>query len=253
MRQDKNGLGYFGDYLETLTRSHGRFTVFDDFLTMVVCALSMQRKEKEYLRTVRKYAKDEADLFCKAFAAVVMQMEKNPLNDPFGGYYEEYLSNERNGQFFTPQSVSDMMAQMLFCGDSAGKDNKVNDPCCGSGRLFLSAAKIDRKRYFVGTDIDLACCKMTLINMCLNSLQGEVYHMNTLSMQIWRKWFVFVDPTLKLPYIYEVENRDNSPGAAAEPAIREPPKEVFQEVEKIRLLKAGKVQNRGFVKFKVKA
>jgi len=253
MKKEKNEIGYFGDYLETLSRTHSRYTIFDDFLTMVVCSLSMQRKEDEYLKTVQKYNKDEIELFCKAYAAVIMQMERNPLEDPFGGYYEEYLSNAQNGQFFTPQCLSDLMAQIVMVGDSEEKDNKINDPCCGSGRLFLSTAKVDRKKYFVGSDIDLTCCKMALINLCLNSLQGEIHHMNTLSMEIWRTWFVFVDPILKLPYIYEVEDRDKSPSAAVEQTIQETKIEVEKVLDEISLLETSGNQSKGFIRFKVKA
>lgn len=251
MKANKEDLKEYGYYLQSLSASHSVFTVFDDFLTMIVCSLSMQRKEEEYLKTVGKYTKEEVDLFCKAYASLILQMENNPLNDPFGGYFEEYLYNERNGQFFTPQTVSDFMAQITMTGGEVG--NKVNDPACGSGRLFLSVAKIDRKKYFVGSDIDLMCCKMTLINLCFNSLQGEVYHMNTLSLEIWRTWFVFVDPVLKIPYIYEVENEESTPSAIVEPVIQATKKEVENVIQQISLLETNNTQGKGFVRFKAKA
>jgi type I restriction-modification system DNA methylase subunit len=61
----------------------------------------------------------------------------------------------------------------------------IQDPACGSGRMLLSAAKIERNNYFFGADIDNRCCKMTVINMCLNDLQGEVAWMNSLSQEHW--------------------------------------------------------------------
>lgn len=53
---------------------------------MIVCTLSMQQKEEEYLATIRKYTKEEVELFVKAFASLVLWMETHPLEDAFGDY-----------------------------------------------------------------------------------------------------------------------------------------------------------------------
>ena len=45
---------------------------------------------------------------------------------------------------------------------------------------------------------------MTLINMCLNDLTGEIYHLNTISQQIWRAWRVCRWPITRHPYILEL-------------------------------------------------
>lgn len=51
---------------------------------------------------------------------------------------------------------------------------------------------------------------MTLVNMCLYSLSGEVLHMDSLSSDTcWHRWLVIVDSFTKLPTIYEVT--DNTP------------------------------------------
>ena len=38
--------------------------------------------------------------------------------------------------------------------------------------------------------LDITCCKMTLVNMLLNSLQGEIAHMNTLSNDFYKGYKV---------------------------------------------------------------
>ena len=81
---------------------------------------------------------------------------------------------------------------------------RVYDPCCGSGRFFLAAAQENRAISFVGGDITEACCKMTLVNACLNDIVGEVYHMDSLRMEIWRCWRIERLPVLRLPYIREL-------------------------------------------------
>lgn len=230
----------FGDYLEGIARKHGRGQAFDDFLQIVVCCLSMGRKEDLYFKTIKRYDKEELDLFSQAFAALVMQMDRKPLVDPFGDYFEEYLSNAQNGQFFTPQCICDLMTSITHvprAGVDTGKehDKRVYDPACGSGRLLLSSAKLNRNRCFVGADISYTCCLMTLINLCLNSLNGEVLHMNTLSAdRCWHRWIVVVDSLTKTPTVYEVEeDKINQPPTCAEELKPMPVTGIIQPVKSI--------------------
>ena len=76
------------------------------------------------------------------------------------------------------------------------KPQTVCDSCCGSGRMLLSAVKKcaeenDGGRLFCyGSDIDLICVKMTVVNLMMNSVPGEVAWMNTLTMQHWRSYHI---------------------------------------------------------------
>lgn len=251
----KPDLKPFGYYLETLSHSHDRYSVFDDFLIIIVCTLSLGRKEELYKRTIKAYSKDEVDLFCTAYASLINQMDRNQLNDPFGDYFEENLSNASNGQFFTPQCVSDLMAvftEVPNAGTDTGneKDKRVYDPTCGSGRLLLSSAKLNRERYFVGADISYTCCLMTLINMCLNSLRGEVYHMNSLSNTVWRRWLVMVDEFSKLPFIYEVEEEQEAEPNSAAVLLESREREERIEMETLQVFNNNSM---GFVTFTAKA
>lgn len=243
----EEGLKPFATYLEELAYHKSRFDIFNDFLTMMVCALSMGQKEEEYLRTVKGYSRDELDIFCKAFASVVMEMEYHPLTDPFGDYFQEHISHGHNGQFFTPYNVCDLMAgivQECNNGQEDGSAKKINDPACGSGRLILSSAKYDRTSYFVGCDISETCCKMTLINMCLNSLQGEVHHIDTLGQTTWRQWRVIVDRITKIPFIYEVQEvrKSEPPVLTIDTSIKT---ESIEVTEQIRPLQIGSNKSGG--------
>jgi type I restriction-modification system DNA methylase subunit len=90
------------------------------------------------------------------------------------------ISNGHNGQYFTPTPICDMISAMTI-GDNSQPGQTVCDCACGSGRMLLAAAKINRHMRFYGADLDIACCKMALVNMMLHSLTGEIAHMNTLS------------------------------------------------------------------------
>lgn len=106
------------------------------------------------------------------------------FSDPLGELYMHTISNGYNGQFFTPEPICDMMASMSI-GTNSFPGQTVYDCACGSGRMLLAAAKINRHLLLYGADIDLTCVKMTLLNMLLNSLQGEVAHMDSLANRFY--------------------------------------------------------------------
>ncbi|WP_147238675.1 N-6 DNA methylase [Mucilaginibacter hurinus] len=77
------------------------------------------------------------------------------------------ISNRRNGQYFTPEPLCDMIGMMQVDNDSELKKT-VLDSSCSSIRMFLSAAKLNRHMKFYGADLDITCCKMALVNMLFN-------------------------------------------------------------------------------------
>src|SRR5690606_3184822 len=66
--------------------------------------------------------------------------------DAFGDAYEflmtMYAGNagKSGGEFFTPQEVSELLAEITVVGKT--EVNKVYDPACGSGSLLLKFAKV---------------------------------------------------------------------------------------------------------------
>lgn len=49
--------------------------MFDDFLEMVICSLSLGAKEDRYDEIVRNYEKPDSYLMAEAFGALVMEMD----------------------------------------------------------------------------------------------------------------------------------------------------------------------------------
>ena len=194
----------FCDYIDNLSRRHGRDKVFNDFLTIAVCCLSMGKQEELYFKTIEAYTREELTTFQKAFAALVIEMDNNGvgLKDVLGVYFEEYFYNEKLGQFFTPPSICKLVAEL---NPIEGKN--VYDPCCGSGRLFLAAAEKNRKAIFFGGDVSETCCKMTLINLCLNGLKGRISWMNSLTMEIYKEWAVTFTLFPRVPFIVELKKQ----------------------------------------------
>ena len=133
------------------------------------------------------------------------------FEDPLGELYQQRISKGRNGQFFTPEHVASFMAALSINQDTpAGQ--AVCDTACGSGRMLLAAAKINRHLRFYGADIDPVCCKMSLVNLLLNSLSGEIAHMDSLSnrFHIGYKTGTVIVNGYHHPYFREFTDPDES-------------------------------------------
>ncbi len=198
----------FSQYILKIGYKYGLHSVFDDFLEMVICSLSLGVKEDRYHEIVRNYEKPDAYLMAEAFGALVMEMDNNGegLKDGFGDFYMEYLSHGHNGQFFTPEPICEMMAKIL---NPAGFGERVADCCCGSGRMLMAAAKISRESLFFGADIDRTCSMMCVINLCLNGLLGEVCWMDTLMNRFYGGWSVELHSEHGVPYIREITESES--------------------------------------------
>ena len=112
--------------------------------------------------------------------------------DPFGDAYEFLISNyaanagKSGGEFFTPNHVSKLIAQLAVHGQS--KINKIYDPACGSGSLLLQVRKhIDpnliEDGYF-GQEINHTTYNLARMNMFLHNINYDKFNMqlgNTLT------------------------------------------------------------------------
>ena len=158
--------------------------------------------------------KDEVDDFkeCMILVGEIMEANGN-LHDAFGDLFMEHLSFGKNGQFFTPQPICDMISQMQIKETLNGQS--VCDPTCGSGRMLLAAAKINPKLSFYGSDIDLLCCKMTVLNLALNSLKGEIVWGDPLMLRVNASFKIGTCFLTNLPFVY-IENESNMFGRISE-------------------------------------
>lgn len=177
-----------------------RGQAFDDFLTLVRCSLAGQTMEEEYLTTVHKgydkgpKGKRGIDFIVQAFAELVKAMEESG-QDILGDIFTGGITYGERGQFFTPDGVAQLMAD-LTVNDTDDKDRgTVNDPACGSGRFLLAVAKKHRNCEFIGQDVDHRCTQMTAINLGLNGLYGWAVWQNTLTMEVFRVYKIGLNLT----------------------------------------------------------
>lgn len=130
---------------------------------------------------------------------VASAMERGKWLDVFGTLYEDmYLTAgkaSRTGQFFTPESVSELMSNIIGSMKNEASSTKisghtVNDCAAGSGRLLLShymdASKLDhsagRHYCYIAQDSDPLACKMCALNMMIHGMNARVICQDTLTL-----------------------------------------------------------------------
>jgi type I restriction-modification system, M subunit len=104
--------------------------------------------------------------------------------DLFGDAYEFLISNyaanagKSGGEFFTPQSVSKLIARLALLGQNT--INKVYDPACGSGSLLLQVEKTFGEHHiedgFYGQEINHTTYNLARMNMFLHGIGYEKFN-----------------------------------------------------------------------------
>ncbi|MCA9765116.1 MAG: type I restriction-modification system subunit M [Carnobacterium sp.] len=111
------------------------------------------------------------------------EFEENQI-DLFGDAYEFLISNyaanagKSGGEFFTPQSVSNLIAQLAIHKQTT--INKIYDPAAGSGSLLLQAKKQFDAHIiedgFYGQEINHTTYNLARMNMFLHNINYDKFH-----------------------------------------------------------------------------
>ena len=104
--------------------------------------------------------------------------------DLFGDAYEFLISNyaanagKSGGEFFTPQHVSKLIAQLAMHKQTSV--NKIYDPACGSGSLLLQAKKHFHNHIieegFFGKEINHTTYNLARMNMFLHNVNYDKFN-----------------------------------------------------------------------------
>lgn len=154
----------------------------------MVCALAAETKEAEYLAMVERHkdgksGKRGCDVMGQMFGELINAMSESDA-DVLGDLFQGAITYGEAGQYFTPESITKLLAQMSIDPDTRPTDGKpilVNDPCCGTGRMLLEASNVNPYVELVGQDIDARCTRITAINLGLRGRYGWVVCGNSLS------------------------------------------------------------------------
>lgn len=181
--------------------------VFIDFVDYALLVMKWWEENRDFTYWEKKYT----GLYPK-FKEMLDHLgaASEHFHDAMGDLFMEMVSHGRNGQFFSPDNVCDMMSAISIPDASDGKT--VLDCACGSGRMLLAAGKRNRNMYLFGNDTDATCCKMAVLNLLLNSLQGEIAQMNAITMNYTKSWEVSYGNFhgMNLPVYRVIDNKDNS-------------------------------------------
>lgn len=184
-----------------------RWTVFSDLMHLSAAALHnrlafSQAIEDDYLRRIGRYNRADRFRFQALFQTLVDGMEHS-ASDFLGSVFMELeLGNPDNGQYFTPFSVSHMMARMLLADRQAELDSgereyiSVCDPACGAGGMIVAMAcamleagyNPQRQMVAFCTDIDPVAAMMTYIQLSLCGIPAVVTVGNSLTMELSQQW-----------------------------------------------------------------
>ena len=206
---------YKNDFMKCLQSvEYGRnnYDVFQDFLTLASLSFHNviakdEKVEKEYLDIIGRYKNKKQ--FAELLVITTLALEEKPHDFLGDIFMSAGFGNVRGGQFFTPYHLSKMMSDITI-GDNfkeqIEKDGYVtlSEPCCGAGGMIIAASEVMKEKgfnpqtqmRFTGIDIDLKCCQMAYIQTSLLGLRGQIYHGNTISMEMWKK---FITPMSIIP------------------------------------------------------
>lgn len=195
----------FLDAFRRLTNRYRAWDVWRDFVTMFACSLSnpldkehWDKREALYLEIIKKYNKQEQEVFPELAAQTVLALEEDPEQDFLGSIFMSLnLGNEHNGQIFTPYHVCKLMAEVTMDNtvQKVEQDGyiSINDPCCGAGATLIAAIHAARKQLektnlnyqnhllVVAQDIDETVALMCYIQLSLLGVAGYVKVGNSLT------------------------------------------------------------------------
>ncbi len=193
----------------------GLYDVFADFVewgTLSIRQAIDLRNQEEILKSMdrlqKKYTPQETQRMGEMFAMLVLAMDEYLRN----GYYTDILSrifmeleiqNKGTGQFFTPESVSRMVAKMTFDREKLERSIEeegyfiLNEPAVGGGIMPLCFAEEMRAAGFnpskqlivYAADIDMRCACMSYLHFSLYGLPAVIDYGNTLTLQYWQRWY----------------------------------------------------------------
>jgi len=131
-----------------------------------------------------------------------LQNGVNHGKDILGDIYEYLLkrfavaASNKHGEFYTPRCLVELLVRMIEpC------QGRIYDPCCGSGGMFLYAAKFARTYAlngksapsFYGQELNFNTWQLAKMNLALHGIDGQIANGDTLHEDQF--------PTLKADFI----------------------------------------------------
>lgn len=218
----------FKKVLDSFDGSKNTYEVFTDFI--LCCALTYaqvshytEEKEQRYLKIINKYCKEDrqkfADLMGILIRAYINKDGSTKFGDILGDIYMACgFGSSAQGQFFTPFSVCQAMAQQ----HGIPKKNKiisVMDCAVGGGalpiayaeHLYKSGINYQMNMLLHATDISINSVSMCMIQCSILGIPAIITHGNAITNEVWEVWETpmvgihLIKERLKYQNVQEVE------------------------------------------------
>ena len=190
--------------------SYRKSSVLSDWAEMAAISIqnavsphdaAWQEREDRYLRTQKKYSKEESESLAHMLACITLSLEENN-NDALGEIYmsDKVASRGRwdSDVCFTPYHLSYMIAKMTFSDFKMPERGwfTVCEPASGTGGMVIAAAAVLREQginyqqtmHVHAVDVRAELAYMTYIQLSLLHIPAVVIHGNTLSLEEWSVW-----------------------------------------------------------------
>ncbi|MCH5485222.1 N-6 DNA methylase, partial [Salmonella enterica subsp. diarizonae serovar 16:z10:e,n,x,z15] len=196
----------FVSVFNSIAPYENRWQVFSDFAHMAAAALynAIHRDptvEADYLRRVKRYSKEDAIRMSRLLDVVTDGLEFSPTDFLGQLMMTLELGNQNLGQYFTPWSVSYMMARINMADrlpeleEGHGSFITVCDPACGAGGMIVATAEAmleagynpQKQMLAFCTDIDPLAAMLCYIQLTLMHIPAVVSIGNSLTMEMTRE------------------------------------------------------------------
>jgi hypothetical protein len=194
-------------------RKSRSYQVFSDWVEMLAIAFSnavdkvrFAERETRYLSIVKNYTKEELNTLAELLPILIDEFSQGDIgvqfDDVLGDIYMNCeFCNEYSGQFFTPYTVSYLMAQILMSDTKSTLEQKgfidVCEPACGAGGMCIASAdalhsmgiNYQQCLHMTAQDIDPMCVHMAYIQLTLLHIPAVVILGDSLRLEERQHWF----------------------------------------------------------------
>ncbi len=181
---------------------HHRYKVWDDLITSYAIALNNavvmdQYLEDKYLNIIKQYKREDQLKLGKLAGMLTLAFEESGHCDLLGEMYMSMeIASKNLGQFFTPYSLSQLLAKLTLDRNEIEKHKYItmHEPACGSGGMVVAKADVmfnegynpQQQLLAHCVDVDQTAAMMCYIQLALWGIPAKVTIGNTLTMQFSR-------------------------------------------------------------------
>lgn len=184
-------------------RYHHRHEVFRDFTALGAIAvqnafLRCPSLEREYLTTAARYQPEDMSRMAQLMGCLVGALDCRP-GDFLGEIFMDLeIGSAHMGQFFTPFSLSQLMARVTAQDVAQQLEQKpfitLDEPAAGAGSMVIAFAQAlaaqginpQQKLFVRCTDIDATAAQMCYLQLSYLGIPAEVITGNSLTLDVRR-------------------------------------------------------------------